>query len=70
MPEIAPFRLRDTPGCSDLVAKDLRALRGSIWLRILRLLRVEGELSAGAVRRLGQAQSKVSNHLADRVREA
>ena len=70
MAEIAPFRLRDTSGCSDLVAKDFRALRGSSGRRILRLPRVEGELSGGAVHGLGQAQSKVPNHLICRVREA
>jgi DNA-binding transcriptional ArsR family regulator len=62
---LAPFRLPDAPAGSDLVAKYFRALGDPTRLRILGLLQVEGELSAGALtRRLGLAQSKVSNHLA------
>jgi DNA-binding transcriptional ArsR family regulator len=61
----APFRLPETPARSDLVAKYFRALGDPTRLRILELLRAEGELSAGALtRRLGLAQPKVSNHLA------
>jgi DNA-binding transcriptional ArsR family regulator len=42
-----------------------RGLGDPIRLRILELLRDEGELSvAGLVERLGQPQPKVSNHLA------
>jgi ArsR family transcriptional regulator, cadmium/lead-responsive transcriptional repressor len=63
--QAAPFRLPETPARSDLVAKYFRALGDPTRLRILELLRAEGELSAGALtRRLGQAQPKVSNHLA------
>jgi DNA-binding transcriptional ArsR family regulator len=63
--QLAPFRLPETPARSDLVAKDVRALGDPTRLRILGLLQAEGELSAGALtRRLGQAQPKVSNHLA------
>jgi DNA-binding transcriptional ArsR family regulator len=63
--QLAPFRLPDTPARSDLVAKYFRALGDPTRLRILELLQAEGELSAGALtRRLGQAQPKVSNHLA------
>jgi DNA-binding transcriptional ArsR family regulator len=63
--QLAPFRLPDTPARGDLVAKYFRALGDPTRLRILELLRAEGELSAGELtRRLGQAQPKVSNHLA------
>jgi DNA-binding transcriptional ArsR family regulator len=48
MAEIAPFRLPDTPGRSDLVAKYFRALGDPTRLRILELLQAEGELSAGS----------------------
>ena len=65
MAQLAPFRLPDTPARSDLVAKYFRALGDPTRLRILELLQAEGELSAGELtRRLGQAQPKVSNHLA------
>ena len=65
MAQLAPFRLPDAPARSDLVAKYFRALGDPTRLRILGLLQAEGELSAGALtRRLGQAQPKVSNHLA------
>jgi DNA-binding transcriptional ArsR family regulator len=47
------------------VAKYFRGLGDPSRLRILELLRVEGELSVGElVERLGLAQPKVSNHLA------
>jgi DNA-binding transcriptional ArsR family regulator len=50
---------------SDLVAKYFRGLGDPIRLRILELLRREGELSVGeVVARLGLPQPKVSNHLA------
>ena len=65
MAQLVPFRLPETPARSDLVAKYFRALGDPTRLRILGLLQAEGELSAGALtRRLGQAQPKVSNHLA------
>lgn len=61
----APFRLPDSPAETDLVAKHFRGLGDPIRLRILELLRVEGELTVGQiVERLGIAQPKVSNHLA------
>jgi DNA-binding transcriptional ArsR family regulator len=61
----APFRLPSAPAKSDLVAKYFRGLGDPIRLRILELLRSEGELSVGElVGRLGLAQPKVSNHLA------
>jgi DNA-binding transcriptional ArsR family regulator len=60
----APFRLPAAPARSDLVAKYFRGLGDPTRLRILELLRDEGELSVGAlVERLGQPQPKVSNHL-------
>jgi len=49
----------------DLVAKYFRGLGDPIRLRILELLRSEGELSVGElVERLALAQPQVSNHLA------
>lgn len=61
----APFRLPEAPAKADLVAKYFRGLGDPTRLRILELLREEGELSVGElVTRLGIAQPKVSNHLA------
>ena len=61
----APFRLPEAPVETDLVAKYFRGLGDPIRLRILELLRAEGELTVGQlVERLGVAQPKVSNHLA------
>lgn len=60
-----PFRLPSAPARSDLLAKYFRGLGDPTRLRILDLLRREGELSVGElVDRLGIAQTKVSNHLA------
>jgi ArsR family transcriptional regulator, cadmium/lead-responsive transcriptional repressor len=66
MTELAsPFRLPASPAPSDLVAKYFRGLGDPLRVRILDLLRAEGELSVGElVRRLGEPQPKVSNHLA------
>ena len=61
----SPFRLPSVPLPTDLVAKYFRGLGDPIRLRILELLRSEGELSVGDLaRRLGLPQPKVSNHLA------
>jgi len=61
----APFRLPEAPAETDLVAKYFRGLGDPIRLRILELLRAEGELTVGQlVERLAIAQPKVSNHLA------
>jgi ArsR family transcriptional regulator, cadmium/lead-responsive transcriptional repressor len=61
----SPFRLPAAPLETDLVAKYFRGLGDPIRLRILQLLREEGELSVGAlVDRLALPQPKVSNHLA------
>ena len=61
----SPFRLPEAPVRSDLVAKYFRGLGDPTRVRILELLRGEGELSVGElVERLGLAQPKVSNHLA------
>jgi DNA-binding transcriptional ArsR family regulator len=61
----SPFRLPSVPAETDLVAKYFRGLGDPIRLRILDLLRSEGELSVGAlVSRLALSQPKVSNHLA------
>src|SRR5437667_6816381 len=61
----APFRLPEAPERGDLVAKSCRGLGDVTRVRILELLRDEGELSVGElVERLGLPQPKVSNHLA------
>ena len=61
----APFRLPAAPLATDLVAKYFRGLGDPSRLRILELLRGEGELSVGElVERLALPQPKVSNHLA------
>jgi ArsR family transcriptional regulator len=61
----SPFRLPASPVASDLVAKYFRGLGDPVRLRILELLRREGELSVGElVRRLALPQPHVSNHLA------
>jgi DNA-binding transcriptional ArsR family regulator len=60
-----PFRLPASPAASDLVAKYFRGLGDPLRVRILQLLRTEGELSVGEfVDRLGEPQPKISNHLA------
>jgi ArsR family transcriptional regulator, cadmium/lead-responsive transcriptional repressor len=60
-----PFRLPASPVPSDLVAKYFRGLGDPLRVRILELLRAEGELSVGEiVERVGEPQPKVSNHLA------
>src|SRR5215216_2524109 len=60
-----PFRLPASPLPSDLVAKYFRGFGDPTRVRILELLRAEGELSVGQlVERLGEPQPKVSNHLA------
>lgn len=65
MLQLAPFRLPEAPAKSDLVAKYFRGLGDPTRLRILELLRDEGELSVGELAvRLAVAQPKVSNHLA------
>jgi DNA-binding transcriptional ArsR family regulator len=59
-----PFRLPEAPAPSDLVAKYFRGFGDPTRVRILELLRAEGELSVGElVDRLGEPQPKVSNHL-------
>ncbi len=61
----SPFRLPSAPVQADLVAKYFRGLGDPIRLRILELLRTEGELTVSElVERLGLSQPKVSNHLA------
>jgi DNA-binding transcriptional ArsR family regulator len=61
----APFRLPAALLPTDLVAKYFRGLGDPIRLRILELLRREGELTVGElVTRLALPQPKVSNHLA------
>ncbi len=61
----SPFRLPSVPLPTDLVAKYFRGLGDPTRVRILELLRSEGELSVGELaRRLGLPQPKISNHLA------
>jgi DNA-binding transcriptional ArsR family regulator len=61
----SPFRLPAAPLETDLVAKYFRGLGDPIRLRILELLRSDGELSVGElVARLKLPQPRVSNHLA------
>jgi ArsR family transcriptional regulator, cadmium/lead-responsive transcriptional repressor len=61
----APFRLPASPARSDLVAKYFRVLADPSRLRILELLRTEGELPVGAIaEKLEISQPGVSNHLA------
>src|SRR2546425_3952735 len=61
----APFRLPEAPARSDLVAKYFRGLGDPTRVRILELLRDQGELPVGElVARLDLPQPKVSNHLA------
>ena len=60
-----PFRLPLAPARSDLVAKYFRGLGDPTRVRILELLRDEGEMTVGdLVERLVLPQPKVSNHLA------
>ena len=61
----SPFQLSDQPVETDLLAKYFRGLGEPTRLRILELLLQRGELSVGQlVDLLGEAQPKVSNHLA------
>ena len=61
----APFALPEPPTPADLLAKYFQVLSDVTRVRILELLQVRGELSVGEmVSALGQAQPKVSNHLA------
>lgn len=61
----SPFRLPKEPARTDLVAKYFRGLGDPSRLRLLALLRSEGELTVGElVERLRLPQPKVSNHLA------
>jgi DNA-binding transcriptional ArsR family regulator len=60
-----PFLLPQQPAEPDLVAKYFRVLADPIRVRVLELLETHGELAVGElVERLGEAQPKVSNHLA------
>jgi ArsR family transcriptional regulator, cadmium/lead-responsive transcriptional repressor len=64
-PLTGPFRLPQAPAPDDLLAKYFRGFGDPTRVRILELLRSEGELSVGElVERLGEPQPKVSNHLA------
>src|SRR5262249_29209542 len=61
----APFRLPDAPAREELVAKYFRALGEPTRLRIVELLRDDGELTVGEIAaRLGVRQTAVSNHVA------
>ncbi|MGH2900930.1 MAG: ArsR/SmtB family transcription factor, partial [Solirubrobacteraceae bacterium] len=61
----APFVLPAAPTAPDLVAKYFKVLSDPTRVRVLELLRDGRELSVSQLMAaLGQAQSKVSNHLA------
>src|SRR5919197_6775564 len=61
----APFEISSTPTEPELLAKYFRVLADRSRLRILELLKAEGELSVGElVKRLELPQPSVSNHLA------
>lgn len=61
----APFRLPAAPVETDLLAKYFQVLSDPTRVRILELLADRRELSVSELMQaLGQAQSKVSNHLA------
>src|SRR5919201_5036373 len=61
----SPFQLPERPLEAELVAKYFRGLGEPTRLRILELLLAREELSVGEiVKRLGEPQPKVSNHLA------
>jgi DNA-binding transcriptional ArsR family regulator len=60
----APFQLPPAPERSDLIAKYFRTLADPSRLRILQLLKAEGELPVGEIAaRIGISQPGVSNHL-------
>lgn len=60
-----PFLLPDPPAEPDLVAKYFRVLSDPTRVRVLELLDRHGELTVGRlVEQLGQAQPRISNHLA------
>lgn len=60
-----PFVLPEAPVATDLVSKYFRGLGDPTRVRILELLAEHEELAVSElVGRLGQSQSKVSNHLA------
>lgn len=60
-----PFVLPEKPVENDLVAKYFKVLADPTRVRVLELLDEHGESTVSElVRRLGQAQPKVSNHLA------
>lgn len=63
--QAGPFLLPELPTQPDLVAKYFKVLSDPTRVRILELLGGEAELSVSdLMTALGQAQSKVSNHLA------
>ena len=61
----SPFLLPEQPTEADLLAKYFKVLADPTRVRVLELLADSGELSVSELMlALGQAQSKVSNHLA------
>ena len=61
----SPFLLPEQPTEADLLAKYFKVLADPTRVRVLELLANSGELSVSELMlALGQAQSKVSNHLA------
>lgn len=62
---VSPFLLPEQPTEADLLAKYFKVLADPTRVRVLELLADGGELSVSELMlALGQAQSKVSNHLA------
>lgn len=62
--EVPPFQLPATPQASEIVARYFRVLSDPTRLRILELLRRDGELTVEEiVGRLAVPQPQVSNHL-------
>lgn len=61
----SPFLLPEHPTEAELLAKYFKVLADPTRVRLLELLSEEGELSVSELmQRLGESQSKVSNHLA------
>src|ERR671937_407014 len=60
----APFRLPDSPGEADLLAKYFRVLGDRTRLRVLELVAARERSVGELAELLGEPQPKVSNHLA------
>jgi DNA-binding transcriptional ArsR family regulator len=60
----SPFRLPDSPGEADLLAKYFRVLGDRTRLRVLELVAARERSVGELAELLGEPQPKVSNHLA------